>query len=81
MTQEEKLDFEESNIYQNYIAPKGNRDIDGVLNDDEEHKIWYSPNYRYGTDAIQEYYNIIDGGDEGGGGECQCKLVWEDMIV
>lgn len=81
ISQQDKLKFEQSSIYAQYIAPNGNKDIDGVLNDDEQHKIFYSPNYRYGTDAIQEYYNIIPEPDDsgGGGGECQCHLVWEDM--
>ena len=84
ISQQDKLKFEENNIYAQYIAPNSNRDIDGVLNDDEQHKIFYSPNYRYGTDAIQEYYNIIQpddsGGGSSGGGECKCSLVWEDMV-
>lgn len=77
MSQLEKLELEESKVYSSYIAPKSNRDIDGVLNDDNDHNIYYSPNYQYGADGITEYQQIID--DGGSGGECHCELVWEDM--
>lgn len=73
-TQAEKLAFHQNQVIGSYIAPQRNKNIDGVLNDDQDHSIYYSPEYRYGTDDIDEYQQIVV--IETGG-----KLYWGNIPV
>ena len=63
-TQEQLLNFYQTQVSSTYIAPKRNKDIDGLLNHDQEHNIFYGPNYVYGTDGIIEYEKIINSGGD-----------------
>ena len=82
MTKQEKVDYFEEQITNNYVAPQRNKHIFGVLPDDDTNSFYYSPNYNYGTDdiAIEDQVVVIDSGG-GGGSSCNCNLYWQDLNV
>lgn len=76
-TQLQILAFHQEQILSNYIAPRRNKHILGVMRKNNDNSIYFSPDYSYDADSIEREDQIIiihDGDDTENG------LYWEDIV-
>lgn len=57
--QTKKLEFNEDAIYGNYIAPSRNKHIFSVLIENQDNTFYFSPEYNYGTDIINQQQQVV----------------------
>ena len=74
-TREEKLAFFEQDRVSSYIAPDLNKHIFSVLSHEKDNSFFFGPDYVYGTDTIYEQEQVVLAGG------CECKLIWQDIIL